>query len=62
MPAESQKLIAYGKVMDNPDATLKDHKIAEGGFIVVMMQKVSGNFQMPRQVFLTLILGQTSSC
>jgi hypothetical protein len=39
MPAESQKLIAYGKVMDNPDATLKDHKIAEGGFIVVMMQK-----------------------
>ena len=37
--------------MDNPDATLKDHKITEGGFIVVMMQKVSGNFQMPRQVF-----------
>ena len=42
MPAESQKLIAYGKVMDNPDSTLKDYKIADGGFIVVMMQKVSG--------------------
>lgn len=41
MPAESQKLIAYGKVMDNPDSTLKDYKIADGGFIVVMMQKVS---------------------
>ena len=41
MPAESQKLIAYGKVMDDADQTLKDYKITDGGFIVVMMQKVS---------------------
>ena len=40
MPAESQKLIAYGKVMDDTEKTLKDYKIAEGGFIVVMVQKV----------------------
>ena len=41
MPADSQKLIAYGKVMDDLEKTLKDYKIAEGGFIVVMVQKVS---------------------
>ena len=39
MPAESQKLIAYGKVMDDLDKTLKDYKIQEGGFIVVMVQE-----------------------
>lgn len=39
MPAESQKLIAYGKVMDDSEKTLKDYKITEGGFIVVMVQK-----------------------
>ena len=41
MPAESQKLIAYGKVMDDTEKTLKDYKITDGGFIVVMNQKVS---------------------
>ena len=40
MAAESQKLIAYGKVMDDQEKTLKDYKIQEGGFIVVMVQKV----------------------
>ena len=49
MPAESQKLIAYGKVMDNPESTLKDYKIADGGFIVVMMQKVSRNIRNKSQ-------------
>jgi len=39
MPADSQKLIAYGKVMDDTEKTLKDYKIQEGGFIVVMVQK-----------------------
>ena len=41
MPAESQKLIAYGKVMEDQEKTLKDYKIQEGSFIVVMVQKVS---------------------
>ena len=41
MPADSQKLIAYGKVMDDLEKSLKDYKITEGGFIVVMVQKVS---------------------
>jgi len=39
MPVETQKLIAYGKVMEDQEKTLKDYKIADGGFIVVMNQK-----------------------
>jgi len=41
MPADSQKLIAYGKVMEPEDKTLNDFKIKDGDFIVVMVQKVS---------------------
>ena len=41
MPAESQKLIAYGKVMDDDNKTLVEFKIKEGDFLVVMVQKVS---------------------
>ena len=38
MPAESQKLIALGKIMDN-DKTLKDYNVSEGNFLVVMVTK-----------------------
>jgi hypothetical protein len=41
MPAESQKLIAYGKVMEPDEKTLEEFKIKENDFIVVMVQKVS---------------------
>jgi hypothetical protein len=41
MPADSQKLIAYGKVMEPEEKTLEDFKIKEGDFVVVMVQKVS---------------------
>jgi hypothetical protein len=35
------KLIAYGKVMEDDNKTLKDYSIKEGDFIVVMISKVS---------------------
>ena len=41
MPADSQKLIAYGKVLDKEEKTLADWKIKDGDFLVVMVQKVS---------------------
>lgn len=41
MPASSQKLICYGKVMDAEEKTLKDYSIKEGDFLVVMVLKVS---------------------
>ena len=50
MPADSQKLIAYGKVMDDADATLKDYKIQDGGFIVCMVTKVSSNDNIQTEV------------
>ena len=34
------KLIAYGKVMDAPEKTIKDYSIKEGDFLVVMISKV----------------------
>ena len=40
--AETQKLIAYGKVMDDDSKQLSDYSIQENGFIVLMTQKVSG--------------------
>ena len=46
MSAESQKLIAYGKVMDDNDKTVADYKITEGGFIVVMVTKVSNQYRL----------------
>ena len=42
LEADTLKLIAYGKVMDQDDKTLADFKIKEGDFLVVMQQKVSG--------------------
>ena len=45
LPAEQLKLIVKGKVMDDPDQTIKDHKIEEGGFIVCMVTKVSQKFK-----------------
>ena len=41
LPAEQLKLIVKGKVMEDPDQTVKDYKIEEGGFIVCMVTKVS---------------------
>ena len=41
MAAETQKLIAYGKVMDDETKTVTDYKVGENGFIVVMTVKVS---------------------
>ena len=39
--AATQKLIAYGKVMDDEAKTVQDYKIVENGFIVMMVAKVS---------------------
>jgi selenophosphate synthetase-related protein len=39
MAAESQKLIAYGKVLADEAQTLRDYNIKDGDFIVVMVQK-----------------------
>jgi hypothetical protein len=41
MQADLMKLIAYGKVMDDENKTLKDYSIKEGDFIVVMISKVN---------------------
>ena len=38
MPADAQKLIALGKIMDN-DKTLAEYNIKEGAFLVVMVTK-----------------------
>jgi co-chaperonin GroES (HSP10) len=40
MQADQMKLIAYGKVMQEDEKTLKDFSIKEGDNIVVMIQKV----------------------
>lgn len=37
------KLIAYGKVMEDDNKSLKDYSIKEGDFLVVMISKVSIN-------------------
>lgn len=39
MQADLQKLIAYGKVMDDQTKTLKDYALKEGDFVVVMVSK-----------------------
>ncbi len=44
MPADQQKLIAYGKVLEEETKTLKDYSIKEGDFLVVMVSKVSKSF------------------
>lgn len=38
-PAETQKLIAYGKVMEDDEKSVADYKIVENGFIVMMTVK-----------------------
>lgn len=38
-PAETQKLIAYGKVMDDDAKTMTQYSVQENGFIVLMTQK-----------------------
>ena len=40
MPADSLRLVAKGKVLDDPKKTLNDYKLGEGSFIVVMKEKV----------------------
>jgi hypothetical protein len=40
MQADLMKLIAYGKVMEDDNKTLKDYSIKEGDFLVVMISKV----------------------
>jgi len=40
MQADMMKLIAYGKVMDDDNKSLKDYSIKEGDFLVVMISKV----------------------
>lgn len=39
MPANSMKLIAYGKVLEDDNKTLTDYGIKEGDFVVVMVSK-----------------------
>lgn len=39
MAADSMKLIAYGKVLEDDSKSLKDYAIKEGDFLVVMIAK-----------------------
>jgi hypothetical protein len=41
MAADSMKLIAYGKVLEDDAKSLKDYAIKEGDFLVVMIAKVN---------------------
>lgn len=43
MIADQQKLIAYGKVLEDDNKTLKEYSIKEGDFLVVMVSKVSSS-------------------
>lgn len=43
MPAESQNLVAYGKVLAEASKTVTEYNIKDGDFIVVMVKKVSTN-------------------
>jgi hypothetical protein len=40
MQADLMKLIAYGKVLEDDNKTLKECAIKEGDFLVVMIAKV----------------------
>jgi hypothetical protein len=40
-PADQQKLIAYGKQLEDNNKTLTDYNIKEGDFIVLFVTKVS---------------------
>ena len=52
LPADSMKLIAYGKVMEDDNKSLKEYSIKEGDFLVVMIAKV-----FPIQSHLTCLIG-----
>ena len=39
LPADTLKLIAYGKVLDNDDKKTSEYGVNEGAFIVAMTQK-----------------------
>lgn len=39
MPAESQNLVAYGKVLAEASKTVTEYNIKDGDFIVVMVKK-----------------------
>lgn len=39
MPAESQQLVAYGKVLQEAEKTLTEYNIKDGDFLVVMVKK-----------------------
>jgi hypothetical protein len=54
MQADLMKLIAYGKVMEDDNKTLKDYSIKEGDFLVVMISKVFIRF-----IYAFDYLGQT---
>jgi hypothetical protein len=54
MAADSMKLIAYGKVLEDDAKSLKDYAIKEGDFLVVMIAKVNLERLTKR------LLGQTS--
>jgi len=41
MQADLMKLIAYGKVLEDDNKSLKDCAIKEGDFLVVMIAKVN---------------------
>lgn len=48
MAADQQKLIAYGKVLEDDNKSLKDYSIKEGDFLVVMVSKVClSNIKFP---------------
>ena len=52
LPADSMKLIAYGKVMEDDNKSLKEYSIKEGDFLVVMIAKV-----LPIKSHLTCLIG-----
>lgn len=55
MAADSLKLIAYGKVMEDDAKTLKDYSIKEGDFLVVMVTKVSSRVRVTEYNRLSLL-------
>ena len=58
MAADSMKLIAYGKVLEDDNKSLKDYSIKEGDFLVVMVAKVTSNYLFTKNC---LYAGQASS-
>ena len=58
MAADSMKLIAYGKVLEDDNKSLKDYSIKEGDFLVVMVAKVTHNCLFTNNC---LYAGQASS-